>query len=126
MRAFAVGPTRATRVHAVVLVALLALVPAEAPRPSWTLLAAGLEAPVGEDLERCDDPTGRAFALHLVNVDGSGLERVTWTESFASFPMFSRDGAGSSSAARVAPPPPARSTSSSRTGGSRVRLAGGS
>ena len=38
------------------------------------------------------DPTGRTFALYLVNVDGSGLERVTWTESFASFPMFSRDG----------------------------------
>jgi len=38
------------------------------------------------------DPTGRTFALYLINVDGSGLERVTWTESFASFPMFSRDG----------------------------------
>jgi TolB protein len=38
------------------------------------------------------DPTGRTFALYLVNVDGSGLERVTWTEPFASFPMFSRDG----------------------------------
>ena len=26
-----------------------------------------------------------------MNVDGSGLERLTWAESFASFPMFSRD-----------------------------------
>ncbi|MBI3030466.1 MAG: PD40 domain-containing protein [Candidatus Rokubacteria bacterium] len=39
------------------------------------------------------DPTGRTFALYLVNADGSGLERVTYAESFASFPMFSRDGA---------------------------------
>jgi Tol biopolymer transport system component len=39
------------------------------------------------------DPTGRTFALYLVNLDGSGLERVTHAESFASFPMFSRDGA---------------------------------
>jgi TolB protein len=39
------------------------------------------------------DPTGRTFALYLVNVDGSGLERVTWADGFASFPMFSRDGA---------------------------------
>jgi TolB protein len=38
------------------------------------------------------DPSGRTFALYLVNVDGSGLERVTYAESFASFPMFSRDG----------------------------------
>jgi Tol biopolymer transport system component len=38
------------------------------------------------------DPTGRSFALYLVNVDGSGLERVTWADGFASFPMFSRDG----------------------------------
>ena len=39
------------------------------------------------------DPTGRTFALYLANLDGSGLERVTYVESFASFPMFSRDGA---------------------------------
>ena len=38
------------------------------------------------------DPSGRTFALYLVNVDGSGLERVTYGETFASFPMFSRDG----------------------------------
>jgi Tol biopolymer transport system component len=39
------------------------------------------------------DPSGRTFALWLVNLDGSGLERITWGEGFASFPMFSRDGA---------------------------------
>ena len=52
------------------------------------------------------DPTGRSFALYLVNVDGSDLERVTWAESFASFPMFSRDGTKlvfSSSRAAAAP-----------------------
>jgi Tol biopolymer transport system component len=38
------------------------------------------------------DPAGRSFALYLINVDGSGLERVTYADSFASFPMFSRDG----------------------------------
>jgi Tol biopolymer transport system component len=32
------------------------------------------------------------FALYLVRRDGSGLERLTWTESFASFPMFAPDG----------------------------------
>jgi Tol biopolymer transport system component len=39
-----------------------------------------------------DDPSGRTFALYLINTDGTGLERVTWAESFASFPRFSRDG----------------------------------
>ncbi len=38
------------------------------------------------------DPSGRSFALWLAGVDGTALERVTWAESFASFPMFSRDG----------------------------------
>jgi Tol biopolymer transport system component len=38
------------------------------------------------------DPSGRSFALHLCNLDGSDLERVTFAEGFASFPMFSRDG----------------------------------
>jgi len=38
------------------------------------------------------DASGRSFALYLVNVDGSNLERVTWADGFASFPMFTRDG----------------------------------
>ena len=38
------------------------------------------------------DPTARTFALYLINTDGTNLERITWAESFASFPMFSRDG----------------------------------
>jgi TolB protein len=38
------------------------------------------------------DKTGRTFALYLCNVDGSGLERVTFAGDFASFPMFTRDG----------------------------------
>jgi Tol biopolymer transport system component len=39
-----------------------------------------------------DDPSGRSFALYLAGVDGGGIERVTWADGFASFPMFSRDG----------------------------------
>jgi len=39
------------------------------------------------------DPARRSFALYLIGVDGTGLERVTYAESFASFPMVSRDGA---------------------------------
>ncbi len=38
------------------------------------------------------DPARRTFALYLVQADGSGLERVTYGEDFASFPMISRDG----------------------------------
>jgi Tol biopolymer transport system component len=38
------------------------------------------------------DPSRRSFALYLVNLDGSGLERVTYAEEFCSFPMISRDG----------------------------------
>ncbi len=44
-----------------------------------------------------DDPTGRSFDLWLVNLDGTGLERVTWFsneqhDDFDGFPMFSNDG----------------------------------
>jgi Tol biopolymer transport system component len=35
---------------------------------------------------------GRAFALFLVNVDGTGLEQVTYSGTFDAFPMFSFDG----------------------------------
>jgi TolB protein len=32
------------------------------------------------------------FELWLINPDGSGLERVTYSDGFDGFPMFSRDG----------------------------------
>jgi Tol biopolymer transport system component len=39
-----------------------------------------------------NDPRGRDFDLYLVNLDGTGLERVTACPSFDSFPMFSPNG----------------------------------
>jgi Tol biopolymer transport system component len=38
------------------------------------------------------DPGRFDFALYLVRRDGRGLERLTYAETFASFPMFSADG----------------------------------
>jgi TolB protein len=38
------------------------------------------------------DPERRSFSLYLINVDGTGLERITYGARFDSFPMFSRDG----------------------------------
>ena len=38
------------------------------------------------------DPERRSFSLYLINVDGTGIERVTYGARFDSFPMFSRDG----------------------------------
>jgi Tol biopolymer transport system component len=38
------------------------------------------------------DPERRSFSLYLINVDGTGLERLTHDARFDSFPMFSRDG----------------------------------
>ncbi len=39
-----------------------------------------------------DDPKGRAFDIYSVGYDGTGLERITWDESFDGFPIFSPDG----------------------------------
>jgi Tol biopolymer transport system component len=39
-----------------------------------------------------DDPKGRNFDLYAVNVDGTGLERVTNYGEFDGFPMFTPDG----------------------------------
>jgi Tol biopolymer transport system component len=36
--------------------------------------------------------SGRNFDLFAVDVDGTDLERITWEETFDSFPMFSPDG----------------------------------
>jgi Tol biopolymer transport system component len=38
------------------------------------------------------DPKGREFDLFAINVDGSGLERITHASGFDGFPMFSPDG----------------------------------
>lgn len=38
------------------------------------------------------DPKGRNFDLWIVNVDGTGLERITFNPTFDGFPMFSPDG----------------------------------
>jgi TolB protein len=38
------------------------------------------------------DPRGRDFDIYLVNVDGTGEERVTTNPSFDGFPMLSADG----------------------------------
>ena len=39
-----------------------------------------------------DDPTGRDFDIYMIGLDGTGLERLTWTDGFDGFPMFSPDG----------------------------------
>jgi Tol biopolymer transport system component len=38
------------------------------------------------------DPKGRDFDIYLVNIDGTGEERITTNPSFDGFPMFSPDG----------------------------------
>lgn len=38
------------------------------------------------------DPKGRNFELYMINIDGTGLERITYSPPFNSFPMFSHDG----------------------------------
>ncbi len=35
---------------------------------------------------------GHNFELYLINIDGTGLERITFNNVFDSFPMFSPDG----------------------------------
>ena len=39
-----------------------------------------------------NDPTQRNFDVYLIRTDGSGLERVTFNDTFDGFPMFSPDG----------------------------------
>jgi Tol biopolymer transport system component len=38
------------------------------------------------------DPRGGNFDLYLINVDGTGLQQVTFSPAFDGFPMFSPDG----------------------------------
>ncbi len=41
-----------------------------------------------------DDPKGRNFDLYSINVDGTGLERITYNDTFDGFPMFSLNDGG--------------------------------
>ncbi|MBA3725818.1 MAG: PD40 domain-containing protein [Armatimonadetes bacterium] len=38
------------------------------------------------------DPKGREFDLYMIDVDGTSLQRITFTPKFDGFPMFTRDG----------------------------------
>jgi len=38
------------------------------------------------------DPGGRNFDLYAINIDSTGLERITYHEEFDGFPMFNSDG----------------------------------
>lgn len=38
------------------------------------------------------DSKGRNFDIYMINIDGTGLERITFAEDFDGFPMFTRDG----------------------------------
>jgi TolB protein len=55
--------------------------------PSWT--------PDGKGLVFCsnrDDPRRRKFEVWKMNLDGTGLERITYGDQFDGFPNFSPDG----------------------------------
>jgi Tol biopolymer transport system component len=38
------------------------------------------------------NPRGGNFDIYLINLDGTGLEQVTFSDTFDGFPMFSPDG----------------------------------
>jgi TolB protein len=38
------------------------------------------------------DPKGREFDLFMINIDGTGLKRITHSPEFDGFPMFNREG----------------------------------
>ncbi len=38
------------------------------------------------------DPKGRDFDIFSINTDGTGLEQITFNDSFDGFPVFTADG----------------------------------
>jgi hypothetical protein len=62
------------------------------------------------------DPRGREFDIWAIDTDGTDLERITYSEGFDGFPMFSPDGEKLAfSSNRGSPPPPPGSHGSSDT-----------
>lgn len=57
---------------------------------AWRLRSRSSSARATSGLDR--SPGRSDFALYLVRRDGRGVERLTYAEPFASFPMFSPDG----------------------------------
>ena len=39
-----------------------------------------------------EDPAGREFEIYMIGLDGAGLTRITYSEEFDGFPVFSPDG----------------------------------
>ena len=39
-----------------------------------------------------NDKKERNFDLYIINIDGAGLEQITFHKTFDGFPMFTRDG----------------------------------
>ena len=95
------GPHEPLREQALVVVELLAgLGPRGAPDD---LRAVGVEeraavAPFWHPGKRIlfssnhGDPKGREFDIWAIDIDGTGLERITYASGFDGFPMFSPDG----------------------------------
>jgi len=55
----------------------------------------GSVAPNGKQIifaSNMKNPRGGNFDLYLINVDGTGLEQLTFSDTFDGFPMFSPDG----------------------------------
>ena len=50
------------------------------------------DAGLGFESELTHVEGGREFDIFLINVDGTGLEQVTFSPEFDGFPMFSLDG----------------------------------
>ena len=69
------------------------------------------------------NPKGRNFDLFLINLDGTGLEQVTFNPTFDGFPMFSPDGRSSPSRRTGSRRQKERRTFSWRTGTTAPMLA---
>src|SRR3990172_8596004 len=57
------------------------------PDAKWLIFSSNLDDWRG-DIKQY----GHNFEIYIINIDGTGLERITYNNVFDSFPMFSPDG----------------------------------